>query len=146
MSEWKNDIKCKYIMFPMNDSARKRLTDGLPFLVLWCGLILVRFFDTLHWLCDYRVIVPVPMKQMWRILLKSSSLHKNGRLFADDIFRCIIVNEKFCSLVKMSLKFVPKGAIDNNPALVQKMACRRISDKPLSEPMLTRFTDAYMRH
>ena len=26
------------------------------------------------------------------------------------------------------------------------MACRRIGDKPLSEPMMTRITDAYMRH
>ena len=26
------------------------------------------------------------------------------------------------------------------------MACRLLGDKPLSEPMLTRFIDAYMRH
>ena len=44
---------------------------------------------------------------------------------------------------KKSLKFVPEGAIDNNPELVRIMAWRRIGDKPLSEPMLTRFTDAY---
>ena len=42
--------------------------------------------------------------------------------------------------------FVPNGPIYNNPALVQIMAWRRIGDKPLSEPMLSRFTDAYMRH
>ena len=42
--------------------------------------------------------------------------------FADDIFRCISVNEKFCILVEISLKFVPTGPIDNNQALVQKMA------------------------
>ena len=28
------------------------------------------------------------------------------------------VNEKFCILTKISLMFVPKGPIDNNPALV----------------------------
>ena len=28
------------------------------------------------------------------------------------------VNEKFCTLIKISLKFVPKGPIDNNPVLV----------------------------
>ena len=44
------------------------------------------------------------------------------------------------------MKFVLKGPTDNNPALVEIMAWRRIGDKPLSEPMLTRFTDAYMRH
>ena len=52
----------------------------------------------------------------------------------------------YCILIKFSLKFVPKCLIDNNPALVQIMAWRRIGDKPLSEPMLTWSTEAYMRH
>ena len=43
---------------------------------------------------------------------------QNGRHFADDIFRCIFVNEKFCNLIKISLRFIRKGAIDNNPALI----------------------------
>ena len=43
---------------------------------------------------------------------------QNGCHFTDDIFRCIFVNEKFCILVKIALKFVPKGPIDSNPALV----------------------------
>ena len=47
---------------------------------------------------------------------------------------------------EMSLKYVPKGPIYKNPAVVQIMAWRRIGDKPLSELMLTRFTDAYMRY
>ena len=53
---------------------------------------------------------------------------------------------KICILIKILLQFVPKGPIDNKPALVQVMAWRRTGDKPLSEPMLTKFTDAYMRH
>ena len=40
--------------------------------------------------------------------------------------------------IKISLKFVPKGPINNIPALVQIMAWRRTGDKPLSEPMMTR--------
>ena len=44
------------------------------------------------------------------------------------------------------MKFVPEGPIDNKWALVQVMARRQIGDKPLPEPMLTQFTDAYMRH
>ena len=32
--------------------------------------------------------------------------------------RRIFMNEKFCILTKISPKFVPKGPIDNNPALV----------------------------
>ena len=47
---------------------------------------------------------------------------QNGCHFADDIFRCIFVNEKFCILIKISLKLLPKGAIDNNPPLVKTIA------------------------
>ena len=37
---------------------------------------------------------------------------------ADDVFKCIFVNEKFCILIKISLKFVPKGSFDNILAMV----------------------------
>ena len=61
---------------------------------------------------------------------------QNGRRFADDTFKRIFLNENFRILIKISLKFVPKGPINNNPALVQIMAWRRPGDKPLSEPMM----------
>ena len=48
--------------------------------------------------------------------------------------------------IKLSLKFVPKGPINNIPALVKIMAWRRQGDKPLSEPVVAYFADAYMRH
>ena len=50
--------------------------------------------------------------------INSSSPGQNGRLFTDGIFRCIFVNEKFCILIKIPLKFAPKGQIENIPALV----------------------------
>ena len=56
------------------------------------------------------------------------------------------MNKKFGILIHISLKLVSKGPIDNKSALVQVMAWRRIGDKPLSEPMLTEFIDAYTRH
>ena len=65
-------------------------------------------------------------------------------ILADDLFKYLFMNEKVCILIRISLKFVPKGPIDNKSMLVQVMAWRRIGDKPLSEPMLTQFTDAYM--
>ena len=67
-------------------------------------------------------------------------------ILADGIFKCVSLNEKFSILIEISVNFVPKGPIDNIQTLVKIMAWRRIGDKPLSEPMLTRFTDAYMRH
>ena len=51
-------------------------------------------------------------------LINSSPPGQNGRHFADYIFGCIFINKKFYILIKISLKFVPKGPIDNNPALV----------------------------
>ena len=52
-----------------------------------------------------------------------------------DIFKCIFMNENVWISIKISMKFVPKGPINNIPALVQIMAWRRTGDKPLSEIM-----------
>ena len=50
---------------------------------------------------------------------------QNGRHFTDVIFKCIFMNEKFCILIWISLKFVPNGPNDNKPTLVEEIAwCR----------------------
>ena len=59
-----------------------------------------------------------------------------GRHFPDAIFKCIFLNENIQISNTISLKFVPKGPINNIPALVQIMAWRRPGDKPLSKPMI----------
>ena len=64
------------------------------------------------------------------------SLTQNGRHFPDDIFKCIFLNENVWIPLKISLKFVPTGPINNIPTLVQIMAGRRPGDKPLFEPMM----------
>ena len=46
---------------------------------------------------------------------------QNWRHFADDIFKCIFVDENIKIPIKISLKFVPVGPINNIPALVQIM-------------------------
>ena len=61
---------------------------------------------------------------------------KMDAFFADDTFKRISFNENIRISIKISLKFVRKGPINNNPALVQIMAWRRSGDKPLSEPMM----------
>ena len=61
---------------------------------------------------------------------------QNGRYFADDTFNRIFVNENVRISIEFSLKFVPKGPINNIPALVQIMAWRRPGEKPLSEPVM----------
>ena len=52
----------------------------------------------------------------------------------------------FFILIKISLNFVPNDSIDNIPALVQTIVGTEKGDKTLSEPMLTRFYDAYVGH
>ena len=53
---------------------------------------------------------------------------QNGRHFPDDIFKRIFLTEKYEFSIKISLKFVPKGPINNIPALVQIMAWRQSND------------------
>ena len=74
----------------------------------------------------------------WERLYNINTLRprQNGRHFADDPFKRIFLNETLRISIKISLNFVPKGPINNIPALVQIMAWCRPGDKPLSEPMM----------
>ena len=60
----------------------------------------------------------------WNILVSALegltrlSLDKNGHHFADDIFKCTFMNEKFCILIQISMKLIPKGLIHNKSTLV----------------------------
>ena len=78
--------------------------------------------------------------------LNSLRPRQNRRHLADNVFKCNFLNENVWIPIKLSLKFVPKGPINNIPALVQIMAWRQTGDKPLSEPMITQLNGAYMRH
>ena len=75
---------------------------------------------SVHWIWSFNTLRP----------------RQDGRHFPDDIFRCIFLNENMWIAINISLSFVPKGPIDNIPALVRIMAWRRSGDKPLSEPMM----------
>ena len=55
------------------------------------------------------------------LAFNTSRPEQNGRHFADDIFKCIFLNENVWIPIKISLKFVPKGPINNIPALVPVM-------------------------
>ena len=49
-------------------------------------------------------------------------------------------NENAWISIEISLKFVPKGALNNILPLYQIMAWHRPGDKQLSEPMMAQFT------
>ena len=63
-------------------------------------------------------------------------LRQNGRHFPDNIFKCIFLNGNVWILINDSLKFVPRGPINNIPAMAQIMAWCWPGDKPLSEQMM----------
>ena len=71
----------------------------------------------------------------------------NWPLFVGKIkfFKCISSNENDCILIPNLQKFVFKGAFDNTSTLVEVMAWCLSSDKPLPEPVMNQFTDAYTR-
>ena len=69
-------------------------------------------------------------------LIKISRPGQNGWHFPGDMKMSI----------KISLKFVPKVRINNIAALAQIMAWRWSGHKPLSEPTMALFTDAYVHH
>ena len=81
-----------------------------------------------------------PKLRYWIQILFSNLTHWDrdnmAAIIPDDIFKCIFLNETMWISTNISLKFVPKGPINNIPALGQIMAWRRPGDKPLSEPMM----------
>ena len=71
-------------------------------------------------------------------------LDKMAAILADNIFNWIFLNENDRIPNQISLKYVPRSSIHNKPSLVQVMAWHRTGDKPLPEPMMTKFIEAYM--
>ena len=84
----------------------------------------------------------------FRLIPKAHTLkpRQNGRHFSGVIFKFIFLYENWCALIQISLKFVPKGPINNIPlpAMVEIMAWCQTGDKPLSELTMVEFTDAYI--
>ena len=64
--------------------------------------------------------------------------------FAENILKRIFFIEKAHLPIKISPNIVPWCPIDKKSALVRIMAWCWTSDKPLSEPMMDYFTDAYV--
>ena len=75
------------------------------------SMLLYRWLGVHPWKCTFGtspVIEHVTLAAITgTFLVNSSPLGQNGHHFADDSFRCTFVNEKFCILIKIILKFVP---------------------------------------
>ena len=69
---------------------------------------------------SFRIISETSIESvnMFRNDVNTLRPRQNGRHFADDIFKCIFLNENAWISLKISLKCVPKVRIHNIPALV----------------------------
>ena len=146
----RNAAKCVYIgTFQLKTTVcsqlnrfikRNKLSTTHACVIYWTCSLLVEYICIRE--CQNHYGVPAmthkgpPMSEVpvpWWLALRP---RQNGRHFADDTFKRIFLNENVRISIKISLKFVPKGPINNIPALVQIMAWRRPGDKPLSESMM----------
>ena len=93
----------------------------------------------------YHMFILLAVRAFLKHPLTHLPLDKMAATLADDNFKCIILNENDRIPIRFSLKFVPMSPIYNKQALGQVMACRLFGAKPLPEPILTQFTDTYMR-
>ena len=128
-------ISCEIVLIWMSLD----FTDDQSTLVqvmAWCRQATSHYLN----LCWSRSLLPYGITKPLRVNTLRS--RQNGRHFPDNIFNCIFLIEN----VWISLKFVPKGVIDNMAALVQIMAWPLISVKPLSEVMLVSWTETYMHY
>ena len=114
----------------------------------WCSIVgFVRWIYCLnslksipeeYWSMYHNEIIKLPQQnksQHNHVHINTLRPRQNGRHFADNIFKCIFLNENVWISIKISQKFIPTDLISNNPALVPIMAWRRPGNKPLSEPM-----------
>ena len=134
-------VLCQYYLWNGN-----LLHGKMIFIILkWASVV----YQVVQNLLVILLVISLTLTTLWSPSIVFHSLHfviskyintlrprQNGRHFADDTFNHIFVNENARISIKFSLKFVPKGPINNIPALVQIMAWRHPGDKPLSEPVM----------
>ena len=109
-----------------------------------CEVVLPDYFKGLHkcyqersmYICMLEMIKTYRRLNLCTDGINTLRPRQNCSHFADDTFKHIFVNENVRISIKISLKFVPNGPINNIPALVQIMAWRRPGDKPSSETMI----------
>ena len=71
---------------------------------------------------------------------------QNGHHFGRQFSIAFFINENDRILIQISLKYVARSPIDNEPVLVQTMAWRQWGDRPLPGAMMSQFIDAHVWH
>ena len=73
-------------------------------------------------------------------VVNTTKFKENDRHFADPF-----VIELQCTLIEISLKFIPKSQTDIKLTLAEAIAWHQKGDKLIPHAMTIQFTDAYMR-
>ena len=84
----------------------------------------------LHWLKTVLLIYKEgknPWSMLWPTMtwvrvINIIRLKQNGHHFADKTYKLLSLIAHSCILIKISMKFVPKGPVDPKPSLVQIIA------------------------
>ena len=118
-----------------------QFTDAIHDCIIWpwwvksLGLVLISILQSMF-LIHLSTYKDSHYKEITVCWFNTLRPRQNGRHFADHPFKRNFLNETLTILIKISLNFVPKGPINNNPALVEIMAWRWRGDKPLFQPMM----------
>ena len=100
---------------------------------MWCKFHIDAIICFAKFDCNLHYSTPLPLDKMATIL-------------AEDIFKCILLNENYRISGKIPLKYVPMSPTDKKPVLVQVMVWHMFDTKPIPDTMMTAIIDAYMRH
>ena len=119
--------------------------------ILWIwpiGTIVSEMLIEMHPLSFKSMHLKMSSSKWWHLRQCVNTLkpRQNGRRFAEDMFKCIFMNERFCISIRISLNFVSKAPIDNKSALVQIMGMAPNRRQAIIWTDDDSFTDAYMRY
>ena len=122
-------------------------TQSLSFFVISCGIL---WNYILHRVCHYHYRCHYHLhnnchwhRKLLTIVCRSRRVNtlrpgKNYRHALDDIFKCILMSANIWISIKISLKFVPKGLINNVLPLVQIRDWRQIIVWTIGGPVYCR--------
>ena len=114
-------------------SVKKIKIRGIVFLQInkalvtyekWLELILIMAW-CLHIPFSETMMTKMPLTATKPQGVNTLKPRQNGLHFADDTFKCIFLNGNAWISIMISLKFVPKGPINNILTMAQIMAWRR---------------------
>ena len=126
---WANELTCFHAPHVMMTFNWASTASKLIFL----SLNMIRIIDL--W---FKPIVNVSS-----FLINTLRPRQNGRFLPDDILKWIFLNENVWILIRISLKFVPRGPSNNIPELFLIMAWHRPGNYPLSEPIMVVYQCIY---